>query len=92
MGAGPFALDDVYQSASRAEPAQRVALAGIRLANLLNEALQYVTEERDILYVASPGDKGNQLFGNSDSWRRAGNAPHRTQSIGHQAGMATSAM
>jgi len=39
-GAGPYELDDAYRRAARARARQRVALAGLRLAHLLNEALQ----------------------------------------------------
>ena len=39
-GAGPFALTDDYKSRALAVARQRVALAGARLANLLNAALK----------------------------------------------------
>jgi S1/P1 nuclease len=39
-GAGPFALTDRYKSAALAIAKQRIALAGARLANLLNAALK----------------------------------------------------
>lgn len=40
VGAGPFTLDAHYKANARELAAQRIALAGARLANLLNEALQ----------------------------------------------------
>jgi hypothetical protein len=40
LGAGPFALDDAYRAAARKLADQRVALAGARLAALLNAALK----------------------------------------------------
>ena len=40
VGAGPFALTDGYKSAALSLAKQRVALAGTRLANLLNAALK----------------------------------------------------
>jgi hypothetical protein len=40
VGAGPFALTDNYKSAALSLAKQRVALAGARLANLLNAALK----------------------------------------------------
>ncbi len=40
VGAGPFALDDTYRAAARKLARQRVALAGARLAGLLNAALK----------------------------------------------------
>jgi hypothetical protein len=39
-GAGPYTLDDAYARNARAVAAQRVALAGARLARLINEALR----------------------------------------------------
>jgi hypothetical protein len=39
VGAGPFSLDTQYRTHARTVNAKRVALAGARLANLLNEAL-----------------------------------------------------
>ena len=39
-GVGPFELTDGYRSAARELAAQRIALAGARLASLLNEALK----------------------------------------------------
>jgi len=38
-GAGPFTLDDAYQKAARALAKKQIALAGARLANLLNACL-----------------------------------------------------
>ena len=40
VGAGPFTLDATYKTAARELAAKRVALAGARLANLLNDALK----------------------------------------------------
>jgi len=40
VGKGPFNLDEKYQKAAHAAARQRVALAGVRLANLLNDALK----------------------------------------------------
>jgi S1/P1 Nuclease len=40
VGAGPFALDAEYRKNARAVAIGRVALAGARLANLLNDALK----------------------------------------------------
>lgn len=40
VGPGPYELTDGYRSAARELARQRLALAGARLANLLNEALQ----------------------------------------------------
>ncbi|CAE6770294.1 S1/P1 nuclease [Nitrospira defluvii] len=40
VGPGPFTLDEAYKTKARAVAAQRVALAGMRLAHLLNDALQ----------------------------------------------------
>lgn len=39
-GAGPFTLTDGYKAEAKAIAQQQIALAGVRLANLLNEALQ----------------------------------------------------
>jgi hypothetical protein len=39
-GAGPYALTPAYLERARTLAAQRIALAGARLANLLNEALK----------------------------------------------------
>jgi S1/P1 Nuclease len=40
VGAGPFAVDAKYRRQARAVAAKRVAVAGVRLANLLNAALK----------------------------------------------------
>jgi hypothetical protein len=40
VGAGPFAVDAEYRKQARAVAAERVALAGMRLANLLSAALK----------------------------------------------------
>jgi hypothetical protein len=40
VGAGPFIVDAEYRKQARAVAAERVALAGARLANLLNAALK----------------------------------------------------
>jgi hypothetical protein len=40
IGAGPFTVDAEYRRQARAVAAERVALAGARLANLLNSALK----------------------------------------------------
>jgi hypothetical protein len=40
VGIGPYAVNDRYQAAAQQLAAQRIALAGVRLANLLNDALQ----------------------------------------------------
>lgn len=40
VGLGPYVLDDAYKAAAQELAAQRIALAGIRLANLLNDALK----------------------------------------------------
>jgi hypothetical protein len=40
VGAGPFTVDAEYRKQARAVAAERVALAGARLANLLNSALK----------------------------------------------------
>jgi hypothetical protein len=40
LGAGPYALDTAYRLAAKKLARQRIALAGARLANLLNEALK----------------------------------------------------
>lgn len=40
VGAGPFTLDEQYKTNARELAAQRIALAGARLANLLNQALK----------------------------------------------------
>lgn len=40
VGEGPFTLDTAYKITARELAEQRVALAGIRLANLLNDALK----------------------------------------------------
>ena len=37
VGPGPYTLDDTYKSAAEQFAAQRTALAGVRLATLLNE-------------------------------------------------------
>lgn len=39
-GAGPFTITAVYTDAARTLAMQRVALAGVRLANLLNTELK----------------------------------------------------
>jgi S1/P1 nuclease len=39
-GVGPFELTDSYKAAAQQVAAQRIALAGFRLANLLNDALR----------------------------------------------------
>jgi S1/P1 Nuclease len=39
-GNGPFHLTAAYQDAAKQEAKQRIALAGARLANLLNEELR----------------------------------------------------
>ncbi len=39
-GPGPFALDTTYVSQARDTASKQVALSGLRLANVLNEALQ----------------------------------------------------
>lgn len=39
-GAGPFTLTDAYKTAAKEVAQQQIALAGIRLAHLLNDALQ----------------------------------------------------
>lgn len=40
VGGGPFALDQAYKTAAKRLARQRVALAGARLANLINDALK----------------------------------------------------
>lgn len=40
IGAGPYTVDAAYKAAARQVASQQIALAGIRLANLLNEALK----------------------------------------------------
>jgi hypothetical protein len=40
IGAGPFTLNEQYKANARALASQRIALAGERLANLLNQALK----------------------------------------------------
>jgi hypothetical protein len=40
VGVGPYEVNDRYQAAAQQLAAQRIALAGARLANLLNDALQ----------------------------------------------------
>ena len=40
VAAGPFTVDAEYQKQARAVAADRVALAGARLANVLNAALK----------------------------------------------------
>ena len=40
VGPGPYVLDDSYKAAAQEIAAQRIALAGVRLANVLNEALK----------------------------------------------------
>jgi hypothetical protein len=40
VGAGPFTVDAEYRKNARAVAAERVALAGARLANMLNSALK----------------------------------------------------
>jgi hypothetical protein len=40
VGAGPFTVDAEHRKQARAVAAERVALAGARLANLLNAALK----------------------------------------------------
>jgi hypothetical protein len=40
VGAGPFTVDAEYRKKARAVAAERVALAGARLANMLNSALK----------------------------------------------------
>ena len=40
LGAGPFTVDAGYRKQARAVAMERVALAGARLANLLNAALK----------------------------------------------------
>ena len=40
IGVGPFELTDSYKAAAQKVAAQRIALAGARLANLLNDALR----------------------------------------------------
>ena len=39
-GNGPFALTSAYQKSAKRTASQRIALAGVRLANLLNQELQ----------------------------------------------------
>ncbi|BCA55088.1 nuclease [Nitrospira sp. KM1] len=39
-GAGPYTLDDAYKTAARELAEQRVALAGVRLANVLNDIFE----------------------------------------------------
>jgi hypothetical protein len=39
VGAGPFTIDEHYEAAARRAARERMALAGARLANLLNDAL-----------------------------------------------------
>ena len=39
IGAGPFTLDSAYIQQARALAAKRVALAGLRLGNLLNQII-----------------------------------------------------
>src|SRR5262249_42691284 len=40
VGAGPFTLDDAYMKEAKRIANERVALAGARLANLINHALR----------------------------------------------------
>ena len=40
VGPGPYVLRKSYQAAARDLAVQRIALAGVRLANLLNDVLQ----------------------------------------------------
>jgi len=40
VGIGPYEVNDRYQAAAQQLAAQRIALAGARLANLLNDAFQ----------------------------------------------------
>jgi hypothetical protein len=40
LGVGPYEVTDRYTSAARELALQRIALAGVRLANLLNDALR----------------------------------------------------
>lgn len=40
VGPGPYVLDDAYKAAAQEIARQRLALAGVRLANLLNDALK----------------------------------------------------
>jgi len=40
VGEGPYTLDTAYKTAARELVEQRIALAGIRLAHLLNEVLK----------------------------------------------------
>ena len=39
VGAGPFTLDSTYKANAKKLAAERIALAGARLANLINAAL-----------------------------------------------------